>query len=66
MKCGKDDYSSIDRDDFISARVTDFGAELLFSDRKICERKYSGAVIDSASLDDIMIYYVNRQKKEWS
>lgn len=66
MKCGKDDYRSIDRGDFISARVTDFGAELLFSDRKLCEKKYSGAVIDPATLDDIMIYYVNRDKKEWS
>jgi ABC-2 type transport system ATP-binding protein len=66
MKCSKEDYAAIDRNNFISARVTDFGAELMFSDKKACEKKYSGAVIDSATLDDIMIYYVNREKKEWS
>ena len=66
MKCSKSDYSVIDRGDFISARVTDYGAELLFCDKKACEKKYSGAVIDPANLDDIMIYYVNREKKEWS
>lgn len=66
MKCSKSDYSQIWQEDFISARVTDFGAELLISDRAACEKKYSGAVIDPATLDDIMVYYVNRYKKEWS
>ena len=65
MKCTKEDYAAVSREDFISARVTDFGAELLVSDRNACERKYSGAVIDNATLDDIMVYYVNRGKKEW-
>lgn len=66
LKCSKSDYASIDRNDFISARLSDVGAELLISDRSACERKYSGAVIDPATLDDIMVYYVNREKKEWS
>ena len=65
MKCTKEDYAAVSRDDFISARVTDFGAELLISDKAACAKKYSGAVIDSATLDDIMVYYVNREKKEW-
>ena len=59
-------YEAVAKEDFVSARVTDFGAELMVSDRAGCERKYSGAVIDPASLDDIMVYYVNREKKEWS
>ena len=66
LKCTKADCAAIDRADFISARVTDVGAELLVTDRAACKRKYSGAVIDSATLDDIMVYYVNREKKEWS
>ncbi len=66
LKCGRSDYSSIDRQDFISARISDVGAELMVSDRAACELKYSGAVIDNATLDDIMVYYVNREKKEWS
>ena len=66
LKCSKSDYASIEKNDFISARLSDVGAELLISDRSACERKYSGAVIDPATLDDIMVYYVNREKKEWS
>ena len=66
LKCGRSDYASIDKADYISARVSEVGAELMISDRAACERKYSGAVIDNATLDDIMVYYVNREKKEWS
>ena len=66
LKCTKRDYKDLDPDDFISARLTDFGAEALVSDRAAVARKYSGAVIDPASLDEIMVYYVNKGKKEWS
>ncbi|MBR4622189.1 MAG: ABC transporter ATP-binding protein [Ruminococcus sp.] len=66
MKCSKSDYEAVEKEDFISARVTDFGAELLVADKAACGKKYSGAVIDPATLDDIMVYYVNRGKKEWS
>lgn len=66
MKCSKSDYAQVAREDFISARLNDYGAELMVADRAECSKKYSGAVIDPATLDDIMIYYVNREKKEWS
>ena len=65
LKCRKDEYKDISSEDIVSARLTDFGAEVMVSDRSACERKYSGAVIDPATLEDIMIYYVNRGKKEW-
>ena len=65
LKCTKDDYRDIAPEDIVSARLTDFGAEVMVSDRDACGRKYSGAVIDPATLEDIMIYYVNRGKKEW-
>lgn len=66
MKCTKAQYAEVAKEDAVSARVTDFGAEILVSDRSACERKYSGMVFDSASLDDIMQYYVHRGEKEWS
>ncbi|WP_019680362.1 ABC transporter ATP-binding protein [Ruminococcus flavefaciens] len=65
LKCTKNEYKDIDPEDIISARINDFGADVLISDRARCAIKYSGAVIDRASLEDIMIYYVNRAKKEW-
>ena len=65
LKCTKNDYREIDPGDIISARLSDFGAEVMVADRAECSRKYSGAVIDPATLEEIMIYYVNRSKKEW-
>ncbi len=66
MKCTKADYAELDKNDFISARLTDFGAEVLMSDRESAEQKYSGAVFDPTTLEEIMVFYVNRAKKEWS
>ena len=65
LKCTKDDYKEIAHEDIVSARITDFGAEVMISDKAACSRKYSGAVIDNATLEDIMLFYVNRGKKEW-
>ena len=65
LKCTKNDYKGIAPEDVISARLSDFGAEVMVADRAECSRKYSGAVIDPATLEEIMIYYVNRSKKEW-
>ena len=65
IKCSKSDFNEIEKSDFISARVTDFGAEVLISDRKKALQKYSGAIIDPTTLEEIMLFYVNQNKKEW-
>ena len=65
LKCTKDDYKDIAPEDIVSARLNDFGAEIMVTDKAECSRKYSGAVIDPATLEDIMLFYVNRGKKEW-
>ena len=66
IKCTKADYKELDPADIVSTRLTDFGAEAMVADRDAAARKYSGLVIDPAALDEIMVYYVNRTKKEWS
>lgn len=63
VKCSKKDFNDFDRDDYVSARVTDFGAEMLVSDRDFINSKYSGAVIDKTTLEEIMLFYVNRNNK---
>ncbi len=65
MRCSLSDYREIDKGDFISARLSDYGADVLIDRRDEMSVKYSGAVIDPVSLEDIMLYYVNREKKEW-
>ena len=65
MKCSVDNYKQIDEADIISARITDFGAEIMVSDKKLCSQKYSGIIMDNTTLEEIMLFYVNRRKKEW-
>lgn len=65
VKCSKDDYKKFDKADFISARLNDFGAEIMVCDKNKFKSKYKDLVIDNANLDDIMVFYVNSDKKEW-
>ncbi|MDE5873552.1 MAG: ABC transporter ATP-binding protein [Lachnospiraceae bacterium] len=66
LKCDKDKLSEIDPEDIVSVRTNNFGAEVMVTDRESAGYKYKGAVIDPASLDDIMLYYVHKGEKEWS
>ena len=66
LKCSKSDYKDISPEDIVSARLSDFGAEVMIADRIMCRKKYSGAVIDKTTLEEIMLFYVNKSKKEWN
>jgi ABC-2 type transport system ATP-binding protein len=66
IKCSKSDYREIEPEDIISARVTDFGAEVMVRDRTACMKKYNGLAMDNASLEEILLFYVNAKKGEWS
>jgi ABC-2 type transport system ATP-binding protein len=66
IKCRKSDYREIAPEDIVSARVTDFGAEVMVRDRTACMKKYAGLAMDSTSLEEIMLFYVNAKKGEWS
>ena len=66
IKCKKADYKEIEPADIVSARITDYGAEIMVSDKAMCRNKYSGLALDNTTLEEIMLYYVNAQKKEWS
>ena len=43
-------------------RMGAFGCEALVRDRREARRKYPDAVIDAATLDDIMLFYVKGEK----
>ena len=66
VKVSKSDYKDFEREDYISARVTDFGADVMVNDRAAAAKKYSGAVIDKTTLEEIMLFYVNQFKGQWS
>lgn len=66
LKCDSSELGGIDPEDIVSIRKNSFGAEVMISDRQAASYKYSGAIIDPASLDDIMLYYVHRDEREWT
>ncbi len=66
IKCSKKDFQDIEKEDFISARLSDFGAEIMISDKSAMKRKYAGLLLEPTTLEEIMLFYVNRTKKEWS
>ncbi len=66
IKCSRDDYSALAKEDFVSARLSDFGAEVMVADVSAAKAKYSGLTFDKTTLEEIMLFYVNREKKEWS
>ncbi|MCH5280800.1 MAG: ABC transporter ATP-binding protein [Lachnospiraceae bacterium] len=66
MKCSKEDYNEIDPGDIISARINEYSVDIMVSDREKMSKKYSGILIEKTNLEEIMLFYVNRSKKEWS
>lgn len=60
MKCKKNDLTGIDEKDIISTRPSAFCTEVLVADREACERKYPKVTMEQTTLEDIMIFYVNR------
>lgn len=66
LKCKREELSLLAPEDYISARINDFGAEVMVADRELCRKKYPGFLIEKTTLEEIMLFYVNREKKEWS
>ena len=65
IKCSKEDAAEIDPEDIVSIRYNSYGAEAMTSDREAAGFKYSDMLIDSATLDEIMLYYVHKNETGW-
>lgn len=58
MKCGKEKFTSISPDDYIIHRMTNVSVECLVRDKEAIKRKYKNIVVDNATLEDIMLFYI--------
>ena len=65
IKCKKSDYQEIAPEDIVSCRLTDYNAEVMVRDKRACQSKYAGLIMDNTTLEEIMRYYVNAEKREW-
>lgn len=60
LKCKKSELGEIHESFIVHAEAETFGVSVLVNDKKACEKLYPGMVIEQASLEDIMLFYVNR------
>lgn len=58
LRCGKAQFEEIDRADMVAWRRQDYEWEVLIADREAARRKYPKAVVDPATIDEIMLLYV--------
>ncbi len=58
VKCGKEKFASISPDDYITHRVTNVSVECLVRDKEAIKHKYKNIVVDNATLEDIMLFYI--------
>lgn len=56
----KSDFIEVAENDYMSYRKNAFGYQVFVEDKNAFLKKYSGAVIDKASLEDIMVFYHNK------
>lgn len=63
IKCGKEDFNKIDKTDIVGYRKSQFGYEVLINNKQRNRSKYNTFIIDSASLEDIMLLYIRRERE---
>lgn len=63
IRCKKKDFPSVNPDDYLVSRETNLSMECLVCDRETVRKKYSNFIVDNASIEDIMLFYVKGDVK---
>lgn len=63
IKCGAAQFEAIDKQDIIVYRKQDYEWQVLVADKDSAQKKYPKAVIDQATIDEIMLLYVKGEAK---
>lgn len=64
LKCKKGEINKISDSFIVHYEEEAFGTTVLVNDRKACEKLYPDMVIEQATLEDIMLFYVNKREKK--
>lgn len=62
LKCRKDEAGLISEALIVNAQQGVYGTEVLVNDRRACQKLYPEMVIEPAALEDIMLFYVNKNQ----
>lgn len=60
LKCKKDELREISDELIVHTEIETFGVTVLVNDKNACAKLYPQMVIEQASLEDIMLFYVSR------
>lgn len=71
LKCKIAELEQIAPEDCVSTHRTEYGAEVLVADREACRRRYPNLLLENATLDEILLYYVKAggladARREWA
>lgn len=58
LRCGKATFESIDTSEILAWRKKDYAYDVLVANRETAQRKYRDAVVDRATMDEILLMYV--------
>lgn len=58
IRCEKDQFSAIAPEDYTAFRKTNVSVECLTRDKKTIQKKYRDLLVDNASLEEIMLFYI--------
>lgn len=58
VHCGKEDYDKLDRNHIIGVRKSQFGYEVMIDNKRELERRKKDLIIDSTSIEEIILYKV--------
>lgn len=62
LKCGKEEFSRLDKSYFEGYRESSFGAEALIRNRDDFGRHHPSLTVDDISIEDIMVFYGKKRE----
>jgi ABC-2 type transport system ATP-binding protein len=63
LKCGKEDFETIDKEDMVKYHRGNYGYEVLVANKEEAARKYPNMVMDNATIESIMLFYVGEGER---
>lgn len=62
IRCGAALFDRIDKTEILAYRKDDYQWNVLVADKEKAVRKYKNAVVDDATIDDILLLYVKGEQ----
>ncbi len=62
VKCGTNEFNQIKKNDIVRYRKGEYGYEVLIQDKKRFQLNHRGVVVDSVTVEQIMLFYARGEK----